>query len=244
MRNPVWERDELILALDLYMKGGRRTLSATSEGIVKLSALLGSLPLHPEEVRGENFRNPTGVSMKVANFVSLDPLHGGDKGLKNAGSRDRQVWDEFHENPALLSETAASIAEVAKSTVPWSPGHPAEKGPPVVGEEDFPEGRLLTRLHVYKERSTRAVARKKNNVFEKTGRLACEACRFDFAKTYKKLGEKFAECHHTKPVSGLRAGHRTKLGDLAIVCSNCHRMIHKSRPMLTIEELKSIIEGK
>ncbi len=52
VRNPVWERDELILALDLYMKSGRQNLSASSKGIAELSDLLRSLPLHPEELRG------------------------------------------------------------------------------------------------------------------------------------------------------------------------------------------------
>jgi 5-methylcytosine-specific restriction enzyme A len=89
----------------------------------------------------------------------------------------------------------------------------------------------------------RAVRKKKEAVFSKAGRLACEACGFDFAEVYKQLGEGFAECHHTKPVSGLKPGHKTTLEDLAIVCSNCHRMIHKSRPMLNISELRSMIKS-
>ncbi len=181
--------------------------------------------------------------MKMGNFVSLDPLHD-DAGLKNAGQGDQAVWQEFHEDPVHLSETAASITEIAKRTTPGSSGDPVGKDPAVVGEEEFAEGRLLTRLHVYKERSASAVRKKKEEVFSKAGKLACEACGFDFAEFYnKKLGEGFAECHHTKPVSGLKPGHKTRLEDLAIVCSNCHRMIHKSRPMLTIFELRSVIEG-
>ncbi|WP_394342507.1 HNH endonuclease [Taibaiella helva] len=57
-----------------------------------------------------------------------------------------------------------------------------------------------------------------------TGRLACEVCGFDFFQTYGPLGADFIECHHTKPLATYKAGEKTKLADLAVVCSNCHRM--------------------
>jgi serine/threonine protein kinase len=71
------------------------------------------------------------------------------------------------------------------------------------------------------------------------GRLACEACGFDFAQVYGKLGEGFIECHHTKPVSKLRKGDKTKLSDLALVCANCHRMLHRGGETLTLGMLRS-----
>jgi hypothetical protein len=36
----------------------------------------------------------------------------------------------------------------------------------------------------------------------------------------------------------LDAGTKTKLEDLALVCSNCHRMIHATRNWLTVAELR------
>jgi 5-methylcytosine-specific restriction protein A len=32
----------------------------------------------------------------------------------------------------------------------------------------------------------------------------------------------------------------TKLNDLALVCSNCHRMLHRAKPLLLPDELRSI----
>ena len=29
--------------------------------------------------------------------------------------------------------------------------------------------------------------------------------------------------------------HSPRLDDLAIVCSNCHRMIHRTKPMMSVE---------
>jgi HNH endonuclease len=54
-------------------------------------------------------------------------------------------------------------------------------------------------------------------------------------------GAGFIECHHTKPPSQLQNGQKTKIGDLKLLCSNCHRMVHARRPWLTIEELRAIL---
>lgn len=71
--------------------------------------------------------------------------------------------------------------------------------------------------------------------------LKCEVCGFDFEEVYGQLGAGYIEVHHKKPVS---EGERiTDLNnDLVMLCSNCHRMIHRGRDhMLTVEELRRII---
>ncbi len=103
------------------------------------------------------------------------------------------------------------------------------------------EGRVLTRVHQARERNQRIVKKKKTEALNDTGKLECEACGFDFQEVYGDLGQGFAECHHTKAVSSLVPGEKTKLRDFAIVCANCHRMIHRSKPWLSIEELKARI---
>jgi 5-methylcytosine-specific restriction endonuclease McrA len=55
----------------------------------------------------------------------------------------------------------------------------------------------------------------------------CQVCRFRFDDGYGMLGRKFAEAHHRVPPSKLRENVRTKLEDLATVCANCHRMLHR-----------------
>ena len=107
--------------------------------------------------------------------------------------------------------------------------------------EGFEEGGVQFRLHRLKERKSRAVRRKKEIVLERTGALLCESCDFDFEHVYGLLGKNFAECHHRTPLSRLTERHKTRLSELAIVCSNCHRMIHRSKPMLTVEQLRIIV---
>ena len=62
-----------------------------------------------------------------------------------------------------------------------------------------------------------------------------------FAAAYGERGDGFIECHHTIPVRDLRPGSRTRLSDLALVCANCHRMIHRRSPWLTVEELRLLV---
>ena len=70
----------------------------------------------------------------------------------------------------------------------------------------------------------------------------CQVCDFDFELTYGKWGKEFAEVHHIKPLSELNGvkyetDPRT---DLAVLCSNCHRMIHRKKNFtLKLSELKS-----
>jgi 5-methylcytosine-specific restriction enzyme A len=83
------------------------------------------------------------------------------------------------------------------------------------------------------------VGRKKRKALAALGKLACEVCGFDFAKFYGDIGEGYAECHHILPLSSTDTTRRTKLADLAIVCANCHRILHRSRTWLSIVGLRA-----
>jgi 5-methylcytosine-specific restriction enzyme A len=71
--------------------------------------------------------------------------------------------------------------------------------------------------------------------------LSCEVCGFDFRAVYGDRGDGFIECHHIKPLETLEPNANTHVRDLALVCSNCHRMIHRRRPWLTIEQVREIV---
>jgi HNH endonuclease len=71
----------------------------------------------------------------------------------------------------------------------------------------------------------------------------CQVCQFDFGVAYGPLGEGFIELHHLKPLSISHGDVITTLSDVALVCSNCHRMLHRSgaRP-ISVDELRQIIK--
>lgn len=74
----------------------------------------------------------------------------------------------------------------------------------------------------------------------------CQVCEFDFGEFYGDWGEGFAEVHHmqelgTTDIDGVDTKPAT---DLAVLCSNCHRMVHrKPKRALTLAELRDIVQS-
>jgi len=226
------------LALDLYFDFGGAPPNQTHPNIVELSQILNKLPIHTKKPDPETSRNANGVYMKLCNYLRFDPDYEGE-GLKAGGKLEKVIWEEFAGDRDKLAALAKSIKENYPSLS--QPQTAAEEAELIDEDEEFAEGRILTRLHKQRERNPSLIKKKKKKVLADTGKLECEVCRFDFAINYGvKLGYGFAECHHKKPVSELKKGETTKLTDLAIVCANCHRMLHRARPWLSLEELKSL----
>lgn len=53
---------------------------------------------------------------------------------------------------------------------------------------------------------------------------------------YGELGTGYIEAHHKVPVALIEEGETTKLSDLAALCANCHRMIHRNG-LMSVEAL-------
>jgi 5-methylcytosine-specific restriction protein A len=67
----------------------------------------------------------------------------------------------------------------------------------------------------------------------------CIVCSFEFEKVYGGLGKGFIHVHHLKPLSEQDGEYNLDPEqDLRPVCPNCHAMLHRSVPALTIEELQ------
>ena len=152
--NPTWARDELILALDLYFEHNPNSISARHASVRELSDILNRLPIHGDLSGFTKFRNPNGVYMKMCNFLRLDPTYKG-KGLAKGSQGEEVVWSEFAGDRALLRRTADAIKAGLS--------HPDAS--PLVGatdeEEEFPEGKVLYRLHRARERNPRLRERAK-----------------------------------------------------------------------------------
>lgn len=228
-RNPNWSRDELILALDLYLRAGRR--GSSDAEVIECSNVLNRLPIHTVRPDLEKFRNPSGVALKLANFQALDPSYTGT-GMTNGGRGDAAVWDDLHGDPAVVARLAAGIRV-------WL-DHPGVVAIPEEDEEGVPEGRLLYRHHRTRERDRTIVAKKKAAILKAGGRIACEACGLEFYRQYGVAGAGYIECHHRVPLS--ESGEiTTRLADLALLCANCHRVAHRARPWMSIEALRELV---
>lgn len=90
--NERWSREELILALNLYLNKGV-TPAEEEEEVQKLAGLIG--------------RTPGAVGSKMANFAHFDPNAG--KGFSNFGKRDQEIWEEYYGREDRLREEAERI---------------------------------------------------------------------------------------------------------------------------------------
>ncbi|MGK9419379.1 HNH endonuclease [Pseudomonas cedrina] len=113
-----------------------------------------------------------------------------------------------------------------------------------ISDEGFPEGKIVERKHTARERNAALVKSAKDAYKKSNKRLSCEACNFDFEKVYGERGSDYIEAHHIVPVSEMESSQKTKITDIAMVCSNCHRILHRSRPWLTVGQLKALITKK
>jgi 5-methylcytosine-specific restriction enzyme A len=215
--NAFWTRDETILALDLLMELEYKVNDKHDPRVVALSEYLRSLPIHPPEKKNESFRNPDGVAFKMQNLNSVRT----EKGLKNVSQMDREVWNQLGKKPGKVHELAAKIRASNKALVALR----LEAGD-VDDDEEFAEGATATKLHRLRERS-RSLRKRFLAKRMKAGKLRCDACEQDgpsFGHTYTQA---MFEAHHTLPLA-TSGQTTTKLSDLALLCANCHRLIHRT----------------
>lgn len=239
-RNPIWTRDELILALDLYLRHRKSPPAKDSDEIKELSEFLNQIGRALGVAESSTYRNPNGVYMKLMNFMHRDPeyIEDGRVGLTRGNKDEEAVWDQFASDPSRLSEVVAAIH---KAVSEHTTDHILEgEDDPDIQEAE--EGRVLTKLHRYRERDRKIATARKNLALKQTGRLECEACGFDFSQKYGPSAKEIIDVHHTKPVHTLLPGEKTTLGDLALLCANCHRVVHSRKKWLTLDQVRALLE--
>jgi len=94
-----WTKEQLKLAFNLYCQLPFGKLHKGNKEIIELSSLIG--------------RTPSALAMKLCNIASLDPAitNSGRKGLGNASTLDRDVWDEFHADWERLTTESLYLHE-------------------------------------------------------------------------------------------------------------------------------------
>ncbi|MFJ9780907.1 HNH endonuclease [Amycolatopsis sp. NPDC101161] len=233
-RSPAWLEAELVLACDVVMRNDWQLVRAQDPRAVALSQLLQALPLHPPESRGPTFRNPNSVQRKTSDIATQHPAYTGKP--TRGGKLDKLVLRAFLDRPDEMHEQAEAIrAGIASGALTSLP-----KAADIDEEEAAAEGRVLTLLHLRRERNPKLRTKKIDNVIAAHGRLECEVCGFDFERTYGERGARYAEIHHVVPLH-VTGQTETRLADLAVLCANCHRMIHRGSRWLTPAELHDLV---
>ena len=108
------------------------------------------------------------------------------------------------------------------------------------------EGQSKLAIHMRYERDNTFIKKIKTNAIKLNSMLNCEVCGFSFVEKYGELGQGFIEAHHINPLNETKET-KTSKQDIALVCSNCHRMLHKeisklkNNSIMTIDELKNLL---
>ena len=106
----------------------------------------------------------------------------------------------------------------------------------------FIEDYAAVRQHKRIERNS-AIA----NRVKKIHGYTCQACGFNFEKVYVGIKQrKYIEAHHLIPISMLKGKKvsRNPKTDFAVLCANCHRMIHRFESPWDIQAFRQAIQRK
>jgi 5-methylcytosine-specific restriction protein A len=73
----------------------------------------------------------------------------------------------------------------------------------------------------------------------------CAACDISFSEKYGLLGKGFIHVHHLRPLALKGMADRVDpVTDMVPVCPNCHAMMHRKDPPLSVSRLRSILKRK
>lgn len=227
--NPKWTREEVILALDLYLSCKGVIPSRNDRRVNELSALLRKLPYHEVAARKSSFRNADGVAFKLQNIRQVAT----GKGLGNVSETDREVWADFGSQP----EKVRGLAELIRREIQI--GSRDIDG----DEEEFAEGRLVTSLHRRRERSPK-VRKYLLLTRRRDGLLRCDMCTCTSSAPNPAYTDAIFEAHHRK-LHSMSDERRTRVSDMALLCANCHRLLHRAisvgKRWMDVEEGKRLL---
>ena len=205
--------------------------------MIKVSRILNILPIHPTDVRAQNFRNPAGVVLKIANLRAFDRSTP-SVGMSGGSRLDKAIYEEFEDAPLLVAR-AVEVVRQRYGITNDGFDSPLEAKQRRVAEESTPYSSTVdsVAIHIALEQDMQAIKART----DKSEAAKCEVCGFDFGRTYGPRGQGYIQFHHRTPLAEINEHTRPTPGDLHMICANCHTMLHTGDASITLEELKAIV---
>ena len=152
--------------------------------------------------------------MLTRKSLQTDSIINGHRIIKNPNGTIFKLEESRGDH--LVKIWGINLPDVELSSLPYDP--------------KIVEGKRKQVLHYRRERSSDLRQLKINEFRISNSSLHCEICSWDFEDHYPiELAKDYIEVHHTIPLAKLEPNTPTKLKDLMLVCSNCHRMIHRTK---------------
>lgn len=187
----------------------------------------------------------------LAQYTERQDTRGGTFVITGKGqdylNRNRQDLVDLLENGFPYAEVVSSVRRMKHQS---DKKGKTEKRENYVDENEVITEGEKTRSESARYKRSRAVRDAAIAFYkDKSGRIACAVCGFDFQQVYGALGQDFIEIHHEHPLflgdgEAEESTVKEAISKVKPLCPNCHRMIHRRREeMLSVEELKETIEG-
>ena len=175
--------------------------------------------------------------------------HFGQPAIQNLLSGDYRVL-VFYRTEDRAPFTYAGVGQPVPDTsverpvrIDWVFGSDTSEELPAVPDEYVPGATYVegTRTRVLVNRYERD-RRARDTCIRHHGAV-CKVCDFNFEAVYGELGKGFIHVHHTVPISEIGEGYTVDpIADLVPVCPNCHAMLHRRNPPLSIIDLKNLLK--
>ncbi len=230
-----YSENELVLPALLILEEKKET--KTSELIKKLNELLQPMGHDAHLIPG---RQDTYFSQKVRNLKSHNTL----QRQKLANYRNDGSWRLTHKGREFISANEDALYEMRRqgfNKKQISSNTRADHSNLVIEEGAW------SWVTVEKRKRSQRLKREAIERFKKKNEnIYCEACRFCFDNAYPSLRPEYIEIHHLRPIylnklSGIKQHIDQALTNTKLVCSNCHRMIHHKKKLLTWDVLVQAI---
>lgn len=106
-------------------------------------------------------------------------------------------------------------------------------------DRDYFEGGGNRKEITFRKRNRALIEAKKSN-----SDGSCEICSFNYQEFYHKITKNYLEAHHLNPIHKRKHSEKTKLEEIALVCSNCHRIIHTEEPPIELDRMRKRLNKK
>ena len=245
----IQEKSLILPALYVISKKGSAT---TSDLIKELTIIFNPTGEDAEILSG---RHDTKFSQKVRNLVShrdgnmmkeLTNFENGVYTLSDAGKvylLDNMITMEY-----ILSNPF-DYTDIQKLSLDTIRTKGKKRSIIIYDEKEMvSEGEIITKESKLKKRCAKLRDAAIQKYTQPDGKILCSVCGFDFEKVYKDLGKGYIEIHHEVPIyqysdEGFQQYIYDAVKQMKPLCANCHRMIHRYKKTLSVDDLKRIVGG-
>lgn len=176
---------------------------------------------------------------RYARFVSvrfdrlLNPELNPDDVLsrKELNGLGKMHWDSQGSGIQIPDDVARRLEDA------WADFLRTPRPPLPVAEASAIEG-----LRTEAVRYVRGRSRQLRDLAVREAKGVCCACGLDYSRVLGGKGVHVLQAHHRKQLAATDAPRVTRLSDLAVVCANCHMLIHMNpKHALTVEALREML---